>query len=189
MLTRRSAGLGLIASLAAAPAFARAPQRTALPGGGSVILPKPYRPLLRGTDLDSLAAYRNYHSTMAGTNESDGGLVVALATKFDTLERFVRNSRGRMTSRFANANESEGRWYGNPQTFPETPGEGPNGPELIGKLQVHVVGWTNVYNAPGTMYAVNDRRGVMIGVWLFDKHGGEKQARRLAEKVAASFEA
>ncbi len=188
MLTRRSAGIGLVSALLAPAAFA-APARTPLPGGGSVILPKRYTPLDRGTDIDSLAAYRNYHSTMAGTRESDGGLVVALATKFDTLERFVRNSRGRMTSRFAHSNESEGRWYGNPQTFPETPGEGPNGPELIGRLQVHVVGWTRVYDAPGTMYAVNDRRGVMVGVWIFDSHGGEKQARRLAEKIAASFEA
>lgn len=179
-------------SLFAAPAFARAPQRTLLPrDGGSVILPKPYKAFppgdYRHRDLDGLVAYRNWRSTMAGTNESDGGLAVAVPANFDSLERFVRYMRGTMTSRFANANESQGRWYGNPETFPETPGEGPNGPELVGKLQVHVVGWT-VYDAPGTMYAVNDRRGVMVAVWIFDKHGGEKQARRLAEKVAASFE-
>jgi len=190
MPTRRTLIAGAAMSLLAAPAFARATQRTPLPGGGSVILPNPYKSFPPGdyrySHLDALVAYRNWRPTMAGANESDGGLAVALPSNFESLGLFVRSMRGAMTSRFSNANESEGRWYGRPETFPETPGEGANGPELIGKLQVHVVGWT-VHDAPGTMFAVNDQRGVMIAVWLFDRHGGEKQARRLAEKVAASF--
>lgn len=191
MLTRRSAGIGLVSALLAPAAFA-APARTPLPGGGSIVIPGPYKQLPRagGTDdgRTAVIAYRNYRSTMAGTRESDGGIAVALTSKFESLAVFVRAMRGTMTSRIAGANESQGQWYGRPETFPETSAEGPNGEERLGKLQIHVIGWT-VYDAPGTMYAIDDRRGVMIGVWIFDKHGGEKKARRLAGQIAESFEA
>jgi hypothetical protein len=178
-------------SLFAAPASAWAPARTALPGGGSIVVPRPYK-LSAAADSPgtpaALVAFRNYRSTMAGTNESDGGLAVARSGAFPTLAEFVRVMRGAMTSRFANANESEGRWYGRPETFQETERDGPNGRERIGPLKVHVVGWT-VYDAPGTMFAVDDLRRVMIGVWIFDKHGGEKRARRIADQIAGSFTA
>ncbi len=179
-------------SLIAAPAFARAPERTAMPRGGSVVIPTPYKSFppgdYRHRDLDALVAYRNWRSTMAGTNETDGGLAIGRPSEFESLAQFVRYMRGTMSSRFSNANESQKGWTANPETFPETPGSGPDGEELIGKLQVHVVGWT-VYDAPGTMFAVNDKRGVMIAIWLFDKHGGEKKARQIASRIAASYAA
>lgn len=178
-------------SLFAAPAFA-APARTAVPGGGSVILPSQYKPFPPGhhryRETDAINAYRRYHSTMAGTNESDGMIAVALPAKYEGLAHFVRYERGALTSRWSNANESEGRWYGKPEKYPETAGVGPNGDEIIGQLQVHTVGWT-VYDAPAKLYAVNDRRGVMIAVWILDKHGGEKRARKYAESIAKSFQA
>jgi hypothetical protein len=189
--TRRGLIIGGAMSLFSVPALA-APARTPVPGGGSVILPSQYKPVLAGdyryTERDLVIAHRRYHSTMAGTNESDGAIAVALPSKFKNLEDFVRHGRGALTLRWNYANESEGRWYGKPETFAETDGEGPNGPERTGPLSVHTVGWT-VYDDPAKLYAVNDRRGLMIAVWILDKHGGEKRARKFADSIAKSFQA
>lgn len=164
-----------------------------LPGGGSITMPTPYKPVLPGdyryTDTGCLIAYRKYHSTMAGTNECNGMIAVGRVSNFKDLKDFKLSARAGLTTRWAYANESEGRWYGRPEKYPEICGEGPNGPELVGTLKVHMVGWT-VYDAPGCLYVVMDKRGIGIAVWIFNKDGGgEKRARRYAERIAASFKA
>lgn len=168
-------------------------QRSAIPGGpGSVLIPPPYEPVLpndyRYRETGALTAYRRYHSTMAGTNESNGAIAVGRPSDFKDLAEFVRHARGALTTRWSVANESEGRWYGRPETFAELEQQGPNGPERTGKLSVHMVGVLKVYDAPAALYAVHDRRGVMIAIWIFDRDGGETRARRLADRIAASFE-
>lgn len=149
-------------------------------------LPPGYRAPAEGTD--TLIAFRKLHSTLAGTTECNGMIAVARAEKMGALKEFVQTGRAFLTTRWSYANESEGRWYGNPQTFAETEGQGPNGEECIGPLKVHTVGW-RVYDDPACLYAVNDRRGVMIGIWMLNRHGGERRARRLAERIAASYAA
>lgn len=161
-----------------------------IPGGGTITLPAPYKPVLSGdyrhVDVDCLIAYRKYHSTLAGTSECNGMIAVGRVSKFKDLKDFKLNSRAGLTTRWSYASESEGRWYGRDEKYPETAGEGPNGPELVGKQVVHMVGWT-VYDAPGCFYAVWDKRGIGVAVWIFDRDGGEKRARRYAERIAASF--
>jgi hypothetical protein len=166
--------------------------RVDIPGGpGSVVIPAPYDPFPPGDyryrETGALTAYRRYHSTMGGYNESNGAIAVARPTDFKDLADFVRHARGALTSRWSVAHESEGHWYGRPEKFPERPEEGSNGPERIGMLSVHMIGW-RVYDAPGALYAVHDKRGVMIAIWIFNRDGGEKRARRLAEGIAASYE-
>ena len=63
-----------------------------------------------------------------------------------------------------------------------------DGPELVQQLAVHRVGFFDVYDEPAHMFAVQHKSGVSVGVWLFDKHGGLNGARRLASRIAASFE-
>jgi hypothetical protein len=169
------------------------PVRTSIPGGpGSVLIPPPYEPVPPGDyryrETGALTAYRRYHSTMGGYNESNGAIAIGRPADFKDLAEFVRHARGALTTRWSVANESEGRWYGRPETFPELPGEGPNGPERTGKLSVHMVGMLKVYDAPGALYAVHDKRGVMIAIWIFNRDGGDKRARRLAERIAASWQ-
>ena len=181
--------MGLLSALG----FNKPGLRIDAPGGGSVIIPAPYEAFLPGDyrhrDTGAINAYRRYRSTMAGTNECDGALAVGRPSNFKDLAEFVRYNRGALTTSWSVAHESEGRWYGRPERFPEIAQDGPNGPELIGKLSVHLVGMLKVYDAPGALYAVNDRRGVMIAIWIFDRHGGERRARRLADDIAASWEA
>lgn len=164
--------------------FWRRPVQADLPGGARVFVPPAYK--AHPVDAPLLAAYRKRRSTMAGATECDGMIAVGHAAAFESLRDFVQTGRGMLTTRWAYANESEGRWYGRPETFAETPGKGADGEELTGKLVVHTVGW-RVYDDPGCLYAVNDRRGVMIGVWILNRHGGEPAARRHAARVAASF--
>lgn len=162
----------------------------ALPGGGSVFIPAPYAPIAlddrRSADTGALIAYRRYHSTLAGSNECKGMIAVAAAASFDNLALFVQAARAALTTHWAYANESEERWYGRPEKFAEVSVEGPNGSERVGPLKVHTVGWT-VYDDPACLYAVSDRRGVMIAIWILNRHGGERQARPLAGRIAASF--
>lgn len=161
-----------------------------VPGGGAITVPAPYKPVLPGdyrhVDVECVFAYRKYHSTMAGTNECNGMIAVGRLSNFKDLKDFKLNARAGLTTRWSYANESEGRWYGRPEKYPEIGGEGANGPELVGTLKVHMVGWT-VYDAPGCLYVVMDKRGIGIAVWIFNKDGGEKCARRYAERIAASF--
>ena len=162
----------------------------AIPGGGSITLPASYKAVLPGdyrhTDVECLIAYRKYHSTMAGTHECNGMIAVGRTTNFKDIIDFKHNARAGLTTRWSNAHESEGRWYGRPEKFAETTAHGPHGEELLGVLSVHMVGWT-VYDSPGCLYAIMDKRGVAIAVWIFDRDGGEKRARRYAERIAASF--
>lgn len=166
--------------------FWRRPAQVNLPDGGHVAIPPTYKP--HPVDAPLIAAYRKRRSTLAGTTECDGMIAVAHGAAFGTLKDFMQTGRGLLTTRWAYANESEGRWYGRPETFSETASSGANGEELVGKLVVHTVGW-RVYDDPGCLYAVNDRRGVKIAVWILNRHGGETAARRHAERIAASFRA
>lgn len=176
----------------AALGFSRGMEGLPLPGGGSITMPAPYKPVLPGdyryNDTGCLIAYRKYHSTMAGTNECRGMISVSTTAGFKGVKAFTRTARAGLTSRWSDAHESEGHWYGRPEIYPETIGPGANGEELVGVLSVHMVGWT-VYNEPGCLYAVMDKRGLGIAVWIFNRDGGEKQARRYAERIAASFKA
>ena len=56
-------------------------------------------------------------------------------------------------------------------------------------MAVHRVGFFSVYDEAAHLYAVAHRRGVHVAVWLYDKHGGVAGARKLADKIAASFQA
>ncbi len=165
--------------------------RAALPGGGAAVLPSAYRATgphdYFYRDVGALVAYRNYRSMLSGTNECDGMIAVARADGFETIDAFVASARGALTTRWSYADESEGRWYGKPERFPVERREGPNGDEMIGVLSVHVVGFFDVYDKPARLYAVDDRRGVKIAIWIFDSHGGEAKARKMAEGIAASF--
>ncbi len=162
-----------------------------LPGGGSVSIPSAYEPILEGDyrwrDRGVLVAYRHYRSMLSGTNECDGMIAAARADAFENLDAFISAARGALTTRWAYANESEGRWYGKPEKFAEEKRAGANGDEITGALKVHIVGFFDVYDKAGRLYAVNDRRGVMIAIWIFDSHGGEAKARKIADAVAASF--
>ncbi len=162
-----------------------------LPGGGAVFVPAPYLAVphdhRRAADTGALIAYRKYHSTMAGSYECKGVIAIGNTGAFTDLAAFVRNARAALTTGWSNANESQTKWVANPEKFPETASEGANGPERIGPLKVRTVGWLDVYDDPGVLYAVADRRGVMIAIWILNRHGGERRARAVAERIAASF--
>ena len=63
---------------------------------------------------------------------------------------------------------------------------GPNGPEFSGPLSVHMVGFFDVYDKPDRFFAI-ETGGLRVAVWIFDSHGGEARARKMAEGIAGSF--
>lgn len=163
-----------------------------LPGGGIVFVPAPWLAIplddRRAADTGALIAYRKYHATMAGSHECKGVIAIAPALAFADLAAFVSSARAALTTGWSYANESQTKWVANPEKFPETASAGPNGPERLGLLKVRTVGWLDVYDDPGVLYAVADRRGVMIAIWMLDRHGGERRARDVAQRIAASFQ-
>lgn len=162
-----------------------------LPGGGSVFIPAPFIAIplddRRAADTGALVAYRKYRATMAGSHECKGVLVVGRAEAFADLASFVTNARAALTTSWSYAGESQTKWVANPEKFPEAASVGPNGPERIGLQKVRTVGWLDVYDDPGVFYAVADTRGVMIAIWMLNRHGGERRARAIAQRIAASF--
>ena len=178
-------------ALVSPPASAERGKRAALPDGSTVALPGAYEPVTEGDyrwqDTGGLIAYRNYRSMMSGTRECDGMIAVATAAAHDSLDAFVTASRAGLTTRWAFADETEGRWYGKEDTrLPVERRAGPDGEELSGPLSVHVVGLFGVTDRPGRFFAVDHARGLRVAIWIFDRHGGEKAARKIAGSIALS---
>lgn len=185
------AGLILMAFLPFA-AFADKARRAALPGGGSITVPAKYTPIHEGDfrwrSTGGVIAYRNHRSMASGTRECDGMIAVARVDAHGDLDEFVNAARPALTTRWAFADETEGRWYGKENTrLPVERRAGPAGAELSGPLSVHIVGFLDVYDKPGRFFAVEHEGGLRIAVWLFDSHGGEAGARRMAEQVVKSY--
>ena len=175
--------------------FAFAQTRTPLPGGGSVVLPSPYKSKTEYPNHahyvpDALIAYNNWDSTISGHPDCDGMLAVALPARFESFDRFVAQSGGALSGRWSAGTEIPGqRWDGNEKHYPIERGEGPDGPERTRQYAVTRSGWFSTYNEASHLYAVAHRRGLYIGVWLYDKHGGVRGARKIADQIAASFQA
>jgi hypothetical protein len=190
--TRRLLVLG--AGTAFMPLFASAQSRSPLPGGGSVAVPSPYRtkpdyPTYADRADVVLVAYRNWRSTMSGHPECDGMIAVGLSERFQSLERFASTGRAALSIQWSDADRIPGQaWDGNERRYIAERRGGDSGPELIQQLAVHRVGFFGVYDEPAHMFAVQHASGLNIAVWLYDKHGGTSGARKLASRIASSFE-
>jgi hypothetical protein len=191
-LTRRLAILG--AGAVFMPLFASAQSRAALPGGGSVSVPSPYvtkpkYPAYSERVADKvLIGYRNWRSTMSGHPECDGMIAIGRSERFGSLERLVGAGRGGLSIQWADADRIPGQpWDGNEKRYVAERSEGESGPELIQQLAVHRVGFFDVYDEPAHLFAVQTS-GLSIAVWLYNKHGGVNGARKLASRIASSFE-
>ena len=175
--------------------FAFARTRTPLPGGGSVVVPGPYKsktdyPNYANRAPEALIAYRKWDSTMSGYPECDGMVAVSRPDRFESLDRFVQRAGAALSVQWSDATKIPGQpWDGNEKHYPLERGDGPNGQELTRQMAVHRVGFFKVYDEPAQLYAVAHRRGVHVAVWLYDKHGAVTGARKLADKIAASFQA
>lgn len=182
--------MAILSVLAFGPRGARAD----LPGGGNIAVPARYEIVAPGDyrweDTGGLVAYRNHRSMMSGTSECDGMIAVARSDAHPSLDDFVNAARAMLTTRWAYADETDGRWYGKEDVkLPVERREGPSGPEISGVLSVHMVGTLRVYDKPARFYAVDHKGGLRIGVWIFDSDGGEKRARKMADAIAKSWSA
>lgn len=191
--TRRSVVLG--AGAVAMTPFAFAQTRASLPGGGSVIMPSPYdkKPSYPtyGEKVagDVLIGYRNWRSTMSGYPECDGMIAVGRAERFEGLEKFMGTSRAGLSIQWGAADTIPGTtWTADEKRYPVTSGAGAKGPELLQQLAVHRSGFFDVYDEPAQMLVIAHQRGVYVGVWLYNKNGGLKGARKIADKIAASYQ-
>lgn len=179
--------------MTAPPAIALA--REPLKGGGGVLMPAPYKvrtayPNYAARSPDALIGYRNWRSTMSGHPECDGMLAAGLATSFGDLTAFVQHAHAALSIQWGDADRIPGQpWDGKETRYRLEQGQGPSGPELTQQLAVHRVGVFNVYDQAAHLCAVAHKRGVHVAVWIYDNQGGLKAARKLADKVAASFEA
>jgi hypothetical protein len=175
--------------------LAFAQTRTLLPGGGSIVVPSPYRsktdyPNYADRVPNALIAYRNWDSTLSGHPDCDGMLAVGLAARFESFERFVQQSGGALSIRWSDATKIPGQpWDGKEKHYPMERAEGSEGPERTRQMAVQRSGWFSTYDEPAHLYAIAHRRGVHIAVWLYDKHGGVRGARKLADQIASSFQA
>jgi len=175
--------------------FAFAQTRTPLPGGGSVVLPSPYRsktdyPNYADRVPNALIAYRKWESTISGHPDCDGMLAIGLPASFESLDQFVLFSRAALSIRWGDAAKIPGQpWDGKEKRYPVERADGPEGAERTQQLAVPRSGWLSTYDEASHLYAVAHRRGLHIAVWLYDKHGAVPGARKTANQIAASFQA
>jgi len=187
----------LVLAIGALPLLSRASvqTRTPLPGGGSVVVPAPYTsktdyPNYADRVPGALIAYRDWESTLSGHPACDGMLAVGLPARFESLDRFVQQSGAALSSRWSDASTIPGQpWNGKEKHYPIERSDGPSGPERTRQLAVTRSGFLGTYEEASHLYAVQHARGLLIAVWLYDKHGGIRGARRIADQIAASFRA
>jgi len=173
------------------PAFAQT--RMTLPGGGSVIVPSPfdkkpsYPTYADRTGGDVLIAYRNWRSTMSGYPECDGMLCIAHSSKFRDLADFVVSCKAGLSVQWSDSDRIPGQpWDGNEKRYERV--LSPASDELTQQLSVHRVGFFSPYDEPSHLVAVRHASGLSIAIWLYDKHGGLNEARKMAHRIAASFQ-
>ena len=195
-MMRRATLFGGLLALLLAPGrvmgFWRKKARAALPSGGTIAVPPGYLAVLPGQynhepEAQALIAYRNYHSTGAGSRECDGMIAISTAKDHESLEKFGQQAHAALTTDWSYASLKPGWFGGKHESYPKVKVDGPSGPELHQELMVHLVGFWDVYDKPGRMYAVNHKGGLMIAVWIFDSHGGIQTARRLADEITGSW--
>jgi hypothetical protein len=190
---RRSLVLGIGGLPLFSLAFAQT--RTPLPGGGSAVVPAPYKsktdyPNYADRVPEALIAYRNWDSTLSGHPDCDGMVAVGLPARFESIERFVQRSGAALSIRWSDASKIPGQpWDGKEKHYPMERSDGPDGPELTRRLGVTRSGFFSTYDEAAQLYAVQHRRGLHIALWLYDKHGGVRGARKLADQIVASFQA
>lgn len=184
-----------MSAIAAAPlaSFASAPTRAPLPGGGSIVVPAPFAsstsyPNYADRVPEALIAYRSWAATLSGHPDCDGMLAVGLPSQFDSFDRFVQKSAGALSGRWSDATRIPGQpWDGKAQHYPMQTGDGPDGPERTRRLAVTRSGLFSTHDEPAHLYAVAHRNGLHIAIWRYDRHGGIREARELARRIAASF--
>jgi hypothetical protein len=138
---------------------------------------------------EAFIAYRNWDSTLSGHPDCDGMLAVGLSARFESVERFVQRSGAALSIRWSDASKIPGQpWDGKEKHYLMERSDGPDGPELTRQLGVTRSGFFSTYDEGAKLYAVQHRRGLHIAVWLFDKHGGVRGARKLADQMVASFQ-
>lgn len=71
-----------------------------------------------------------------------------------------------------------------PPAFASTRAPLPGG----GSIVVGRSGLFSTYDAPAHLVAVQHRGGLNIAVWLYDKDGGVRRARAMADQIAASLQ-
>jgi len=181
-------GLSLFSS-----AFAQT--RTSLPGGGSIVVPSPFQsktdyPNYADRVPEALVAYRNWDSTLSGHPDCDGMLVVGLPGRFESFDRFVQQSGAALSSRWSDASKIPGQpWDGKEKRYPIEQSDGSDGPERTRQLAVTRSGFFSTYDEAARLFSIHHRRGLYVAVWLYEKHGGIRGARKLADQVVASFQA
>jgi hypothetical protein len=174
--------------------FAFAQTRAMVPGGGSIVVPSPYKaktdyPNYADRVPDALIAYRNWDSTISGHPDCDGMLAVGLPARFESLDRFVQQSGAALSILWGDATKIPGqRWDGNEKHYPIERVDGPDGPERTRQMAVGRSGWFSTYDEAAHLYAVGHQRGLLIAIWLYDKHGGIRGARKLADQIVSSFQ-
>lgn len=174
--------------------FAFAQTRITLPGGGSVMVPSPYdkKPSYptygERVAGEVLIGYRNWRSTMSGHPECDGMIAVGRAERFESLEKFMNTARGGLSIQWGAADTIPGTaWTADEKRYPVESATGATGRELVQQLAVHRVGFFDVYDEPAHMLVIAHPRGVHVAVWLYDKNGGLKGARKIIDRIAASY--
>jgi hypothetical protein len=164
-------------------------ERVALPGGGAVTRPLFYKPDAlkdaRWREAGVVMLYRHLRSMMSGTMECDGAIAIARMEAHADIDAFVNTARGALTTRWAFGDERG--WGDKAVRLPVERRVGARGPEIVGELSVHMVGFWDVYDKLGCFLAIEHARGVRVAAWIFNQHGGERRARAIVEAVAAAY--
>ena len=162
--------------------------RIELPGSGSVHTPRCYASdQRRSFRASSIALYRKLRHTLGGYEECDGLISMARRDAFSDLDAFATETENSATTRWLHGDLRPGWTSFEGKKFPIQRNEGPAGRERIQELTVNTSGLFKATVNVAWRVALEHRTGLLVQVWLFEKHGGIATARKLADEITASF--
>lgn len=135
----------------------------------------------------SIVLYRKLKHTLGGYEECDGMINVARRDRFSDLDAFAVETESAATTRWQYGKLKPGWTSFESEKFPVRSGDGPAGHERIQELSVNTPGFFKATVNVGWRVAVEHSAGLLVQVWLFEKHGGIQGAWKLVDEIAGSF--
>ena len=165
--------------------------RIDVPGGGTILAPKGYaieRQVQKSLWRGAVTLFRKMRTVIGGHVECDGIINVCRREAYEDLDTFCQAMDGAGTTRWEHGDLKPGWTSWDDEKFPIAYTSGPLGLERVQELHLTGFGWLKPRTYQGWRVGF-ELPQLWLQAWVMQKHGGVREAHKLAGEVAASYRA